>query len=363
MSVAAGARRILFTGGGTAGHVTPNLALMARLAEAGWEIHYAGSRHGIERELAERAGATYHALPTGKLRRYLSLENLADLFRVVAGIFAGWRLCRRLRPALVFSKGGFVSVPVVLGARLAGIPALAHESDLTPGLATRLVASSVRVVCTNFPETRVPRAREVRFTGTPIRAGLFAGDRRRGLDFAGLGGARPLLLVVGGSLGSQFLNRLVRAALPELLQRFEVVHLCGRGNLDAALAAEGPAAYVQFEFVAEPYADLLAAADLVVSRAGANALLELIGVRKAALLVPLSTAASRGDQIENARWAESHGLAHRIDEAELTAASLLAALTALDDDRPALAAALAAFELPDAEGELLTLIEAHATAA
>lgn len=349
--------RILFTGGGTAGHVTPNLPLMAALAAEGVEIHYAGSRTGIERELAGQGGARYHVLPTGKLRRYLSLENLLDLFRVLAGIVAGWRLCRRLRPALVFSKGGFVSVPVVLGARLAGVPVLAHESDLTPGLATRLVASSVVAVCTNFPETRVPRARAVHFTGTPIRRAVLAGDRARGLAFTGLSGTRPLLMVVGGSLGSGFLNALVRSALPTLLPRFEVVHVCGRGHLDPA--AEQPG-YVQYEFVGEPYGDLLAAADLVVSRAGANALLELIAAHRPALLVPLPSAQSRGDQLENARWAERAGLALRIEEAELDGPRLAAALTELQAAAPTLRAALEAFRLPDAEVELLALIRRHA---
>ena len=350
-------RRILFTGGGTAGHVTPNLALMAALRSEGWDVHYAGSRDGIERELAERAGVPYHDLPTGKLRRYLSLQNALDVFRVLGGIVAGWRLCRRLRPALVFSKGGFVSVPVVFGARLAGIPVIAHESDLTPGLATRLVAGSVRMVCTNFPETRVPRARAVRFTGTPIRHGLLAGDRAAGLAFAGLDGRLPVLLVVGGSLGSMFLNGLVRSALDALLARYQVVHICGRGHLQAA--AERPG-YVQFEFVAAEFADLLAMADLVVSRAGANALLELIGAHKPTLLVPLGTAASRGDQLENACWAEARGLAHRVLEADLDEVRLAEALARLEADRTRLQRALTQFELPDAEAELLGLIRQFA---
>lgn len=350
-------RRILFTGGGSAGHVTPNLALMAALQAEGWDVHYAGSRDGIERELAERAGAAYHALPTGKLRRYLSMQNLLDLFRVLHGIVAGWRLCRRLRPALVFSKGGFVSVPVVFGARLAGVPVLAHESDLTPGLATRLVASSVRMVCTNFPETRVPRARAVRFTGTPIRAGLLTGDAEAGLEFAELDDSLPVLLVVGGSLGSMFLNGLLRASLDALLARFQVIHICGRGHLEPRSARPG---YAQFEFVAGEFANLLAAADLVVSRAGANAVLELIGARKPALLVPLGTAASRGDQLENARWAEGHGLAHCLPEAGLDEVGLQTALVRLEEDRARLHVALAQFELPDAESELLGLIRLHA---
>lgn len=347
------APRILFTGGGTAGHVTPNLALMARLADAGWEVHYAGSKAGIEREIVAATGVPYHALPTGKLRRYLSLENLLDLFRVTGGIVAGWRLARRLRPDVVFSKGGFVSVPVVAGARLAGIPVLAHESDCSPGLATRLVARHVAVVCTNFPATRIPGARRVVHTGTPLRAGLLDGSRQRGLAHAGLGGERPVLLVVGGSLGSAALNRVVRTALDDLLCRFEVIHICGRGQWRPELDQPG---YAQFEFVAEPYADLLAAADLVLSRAGANGLLELLQARKPTLLVPLGTAASRGDQIENAAWAEAGGWARQVLEADLDAPRLLAELAALAADAQGLAERLAGFTVPDSERLLLALI-------
>lgn len=349
--------RILFTGGGTAGHVTPNLALMAALAEQGAELHYAGSRDGIERELVAATGARYHVLPTGKLRRYLSLQNLTDLFRVLAGILVGWRLCRRLRPQLVFSKGGFVSVPVVLGARLAGIPVIAHESDLTPGLATRIVARFVDLVCTNFPETRVAGARRLEYTGSPIRPGLLAGDRSRGLAFAGLEGERPVLMIVGGSLGSAFLNARVRALLPQLLERFEILHICGRGNTDPDAARPG---YAQFEFVGEPFADLLAAADLVLSRAGANALMELVAARRPMLLVPLTTAGSRGDQIENADWAVAHGLARRVEESELEGSALVAELDALLAERSALDRALAGFELPDARSRLLGLIRERA---
>lgn len=346
--------RILFTGGGTAGHVTPSLALIEALGRAGWEVHYAGSRHGIERSIIEPLGLPYHALATGKLRRYLSFENLLDVFRVLAGIFQGWRLARRLRPDVVFSKGGFVSVPVVFGARLAGVPVLAHESDCSPGLATRLVARHVAAVCTNFPDTRVPGARRVHYTGTPLRPGLLQGSRERGLAHAGLSGAKPVLLVVGGSLGSQALNACIRAALPQLLPHYEIIHICGRGHVAPEAAAPG---YAQFEFVAEPYRDLLAAADLVLSRAGANGLLELIQARKPTLLVPLGTAASRGDQIENADWALARGLARRVLEADLDEERLIDELATLLRDADGIKQRLAAFEAPDSEGLLLGLLQ------
>jgi len=348
--------RILFTGGGTAGHVTPNLALMAALASEGHEIHYAGSRDGIERRLVASRGIPYHVLPTGKLRRYLSVENVLDAFRVAAGVVAGWRLARRLRPDLVFSKGGFVSVPVVLGARLAGVPVVAHESDLTPGLATRLVASRVDLVCTSFPDTEIPEARMTRHTGTPVRPELLVGKRARGRDYAELTGDKPVLLVVGGSLGSAFLNGLVRNCLDRLTARYQVVHVCGRGNLAEEIRVPG---YVQFEFLGEPYADVLAAADLVVSRAGANAVFELIATAKPALLVPLTTAASRGDQVENALWMAERGLAHVVTESALTEDSFLTELETLAAEGPELAERMRATPRPDAMAELLDVIRAR----
>ncbi len=345
--------RILFTGGGTAGHVTPNLALIAALAAEGHEVHYAGSRDGIEHRLVAPRGIPYHALPTGKLRRYLSLENVLDAFRVLVGIFAGWRLARRLRPDLVFSKGGFVSVPVVLGARLAGVRFIAHESDLTPGLATRIVAPYAELVCTSFPDTQVPKAREILHTGTPIRPELLSGKAFRGRSFAGLEAGRPLLLVVGGSLGSAFLNGLVRESIDRLTARYEVVHVCGRGNVVRDINVPG---YVQFEFLGDPYADVLAAADVVLSRAGANAVFELLAVRKPALLVPLTTAASRGDQVENALWMVERGLARVITESALSPDALLEELGALEGEREEILDRIDATPAPNAMLELIELI-------
>ncbi len=347
--------RILFTGGGTAGHVTPSLPLISRLRSQGWDVQYAGSRAGIERDLIVSTGIPYHGLATGKLRRYLSWQNLLDVGRVLAGVWQGWRLCRRLQPDVVFSKGGFVSVPVVAGAWLARVPVIAHESDLTPGLATRLVAPLVDTVCTTFPETRVPRARQQLHAGTPLRDGLLSGDRARGLAHAGLEGRRPVLMVVGGSLGSWSLNRVVRDSLPRLLERFEIIHVCGRGNLVPEL--EPTPGYAQFEFVTDPYADLLAAADLVVSRAGANGLFELLRAHKPALLVPLGLGASRGDQVENAAWAVSRGLAHSEDERGLHPDRLCAALTELQDARETLLERLQAFSVPDSEAVLIALLQ------
>src|SRR5215217_1911890 len=267
------AKILAFTGGGTAGHVMPNLALAPSLRERGWTLHYLGSETGPERALAEGAGIPFHAFATGKLRRYFSWRNFTDPFRVVWGVFQVWRLLGELKPAKVFSKGGFVSVPVVYAAALRGIPVVLHESDLTPGLANRMSLFCCERICASFPETldHLPPAKAV-LTGTPIRAELFEGDPRRGTHFLGFDGSKPLLLVMGGSLGSKAVNDALRANLEATLARYDVVHPCGKGWLEPAL--EGRHGYRQFEFLGPELGDVIAAADLVVSRAGANSLFE-----------------------------------------------------------------------------------------
>lgn len=355
MSEASG-KRILLTGGGSAGHVTPNLALIDALTAEGWEVHYAGSADGIERRLVEGKVSAYHVVPVGKLRRYFSWENARDLFRVLHGLWVGWRIVGRLRPRVIFSKGGFVSVPAVVGGALRGIPVLAHESDFSPGLATRLVAPFVTTVCTTFRETRVPRARQLRFVGSPLRPALRAGDRTRGLTFLGFSGKRPVLMVVGGSLGATALNAALRSRLAALTARYDIVHLCGAGKEDPAL--EGPA-YRQFAYLDDAYGDVLAAADRVVSRAGANGLFELLALRKISLLVPLGRGASRGDQLENSAWATAQDYALTVNEAALEGEGLDQALAALDALAPTLAEALGRFEVPDALAEVMALLRPY----
>jgi len=349
-------KRILLTGGGSAGHVTPNLALIDALIGEGWEVHYAGSAEGIERRLVEGKVSAYHVVPVGKLRRYFSWENLRDGLRVLHGLWVGWRLVGRLQPKVIFSKGGFVSVPAVVGGALRGIPVLAHESDFSPGLATRLVAPFVTTVCTTFRETRVPRARQLRFVGSPLRPALQAGDRARGLAFLGFSGERPILLMVGGSLGATALNAALRAQLAVLIARYDIVHLCGAGKEDPTLG--GPA-YRQFAYLDEADGDVLAAADRVVSRAGANGLFELLALRKISLLVPLGRGASRGDQLENSAWATAQGYALAVQEAVLGEEGLDQALAALDAQAPALAKALEGFEVPDALAEVMALLRPY----
>ena len=329
------ARIIVLTGGGTAGHVIPNLALLPLLAQAGWRAEYIGSAAGIEKRLVTEAGIPFHGIASGKLRRYFDVKNFSDPFRVIAGVFQAWPLLGRLRPRVVFSKGGFVAVPVVFAARLRGIPVILHESDLTPGLANRLAIPFAEAVCASFPETmsHLPAGKAV-LTGAPIRAELFRGDRAKGETFLALnapGGAAPalpLLLAVGGSLGSRNLNAALRAALPELLARYRVAHLCGKGGIDSAL--EGKPGYRQLEYVSAEMPDVLAAADLVLSRSGSNALFEFLALQKPHLLVPLGLAASRGDQILNANAFAAEGYSRVLPEEDIAPGRLAQELALLE---------------------------------
>ncbi|MCI5679407.1 undecaprenyldiphospho-muramoylpentapeptide beta-N-acetylglucosaminyltransferase [Anaerotignum sp.] len=350
-------KKIVLTGGGTAGHVTPNLALLPYLRAEGYEIVYIGSENGIERSLIEAEGVTYYGIPTGKLRRYLSKENLSDMFKVVKGIHAAKKLLKKLKPDLVFSKGGFVAVPVVLGAKKNNIPVIIHESDITPGLANKIAMPSARVICSTFPETLqyVPKGKGVH-TGTPIRKELFEGDRAKGLAACGFSGEKPVLLMMGGSLGAVKLNNCLREILPELTKTFDIIHLCGKGNLDETLL--GRADYKQFEYVSDGLNDLFAAADFIVSRAGSNSISEFLALKKPHLLIPLSARASRGDQILNAASFEKQGFARVLDEDEMTPASMQKEIFALYENKDKYVAAMEKSRAGDGVEAVMTQIKA-----
>ena len=318
-------KKIVLTGGGTAGHVTPNLALLPSLQERGYEVHYIGSYNGIEKKLIEGAGIPYDGISSGKLRRYFDLKNFSDPFRVIKGYAEARTLLKKYRPDVVFSKGGFVSVPVVLAAKHFKIPTIIHESDMTPGLANKICIPSAAKVCCNFPETLkyLPEGKAV-LTGSPIRAELLQGDRLAGLQYTNLSAAKPIILVIGGSLGSVKVNGAVRSILPKLLEQFQVIHICGKGNLDESLI--GTSGYVQYEYVDSPLKHLFAAADLIVSRAGANSICEILALRKPNVLIPLSAAASRGDQILNANSFAKQGYSTVLEEEKVTDATLFDAI-------------------------------------
>jgi UDP-N-acetylglucosamine--N-acetylmuramyl-(pentapeptide) pyrophosphoryl-undecaprenol N-acetylglucosamine transferase len=307
-------KRIMLTGGGSAGHVTVNLALIPEFLRRGWDITYVGSHHGVERELvASMQGVRYMAISTGKLRRYLSWDNMTDSLRVIKGIAEAYRLIKQERPDVIFSKGGFVSVPVVIGGWLNRVPVVIHESDVTPGLANRIAMPFAARVCLTFPEQQDPSGKKI-WVGAVVRDDVKRGDASMGRSLCGFSGSKPVLLVVGGSLGSQRINQLVRRNLATLLDQFQIAHICGKGQVDPHAERAG---YKQFGFVQEEFPHLLALADMVVSRAGSNAIFEFLSLRKPMLLIPLSRKASRGDQILNADFFRRQGYAEVLQDEEL----------------------------------------------
>ena len=318
-------KKIVLTGGGTAGHVTPNIALIPALKKEGYEIHYIGSYDGIERKLIEELEIPYYGISSGKLRRYIDLKNLSDPFKVVKGLAQARHILGKIKPDVIFSKGGFVAVPVVLAAKTRRIPCVIHESDMTPGLANKICIPCAVRVCTNFPETLdyIPSEKAV-LTGSPIREELFHGDRNKGLAFCHFDNSKPIILVIGGSLGAVAVNNAVRGLLPQILERFQIIHLCGKGKLDSSL--NDTKGYAQFEYINEELPDLMAAADIMVSRAGANAICEILALRKPNILIPLSAEASRGDQILNAASFEKQGYSIVIQEKDVTSGNLYDAI-------------------------------------
>ena len=313
-------KKIILTGGGTAGHVTPNIALLPKLINSGYQIQYIGSREGMEKALIEKEGIAYAGISSGKLRRYFDLKNFTDPFRVAKGCFEARKILKNFKPDVVFSKGGFVSVPVAMAAASLKIPVVIHESDISVGLANKIASKFARKICCNFPETlkSFPENKAV-LTGSPIREAMFAGSKKQ-----------------GGSLGSVVINNTIRKALEEILKHFQVIHICGKGNISQSrLRTPG---YLQYEYVDKELPDLFALADIVVSRAGANTICELLALHKPSLLIPLSGGASRGDQILNAASFEASGYARVLLEEDMTVESLLDAIHKTYEEREALTA-------------------------
>ena len=333
----------MVTGGGTAGHVIPSIPIIQRLLDDGLRVSFIGSTSGLEELLIEGLDIPFYGITTGKLRRYFSLENLLDAFRVFKGLWQAFLLIRRIKPVVVFSKGGYVAFPVVFAAWLCRVPVVAHESDLTPGLANRLCLPFIKSLCLNFAETSV-RARNVLVTGTAVRPNLLNGDTQRGRNWLDVPADSRVLVVVGGSLGAVAINTVVRESLARLCESYFVVHVCGAHQIDTTYDRPG---YVQYEYVSEEWGDVLAAADLVISRSGANALYELLALKKVNILIPLSRRASRGDQIENATMAERRGWSFVVPEESLSQESLLNAVEFVDRDRGYWINNLQSFEVRD----------------
>lgn len=354
-------KKIVLTGGGTAGHVTPNIALLPGLKELGYQISYIGSYDGIEKRLMEELNIPYYGITTGKLRRYLTKENFKEPFRVIKGCREAKKILEELKPDIIFSKGGFVSVPVLRGAKALKIPAIIHESDMTPGLANRLSIPWAAKVCYNFPETaaHLPKEKGV-LTGTPLRKELLAGNKVAALNFTGLSANKPVIMVIGGSLGSVAVNQAVREILPELLKEFQVIHLCGKGKLDETLT--NTPGYVQYEYIKKELADLFALSTLVISRAGANAICELLALKKPNILIPLPKAQSRGDQILNAASFEKQGFSAVLAEETLTKEQLLSTVRSVYEKREQYISTMEKAQTIPSIDRILELIEEVVTA-
>ena len=348
-------KKIVLTGGGTAGHVTPNIALIPTLQEAGYEVHYIGSYEGIEKTLISEMGIPYYGISSGKLRRYLSAKNFTDPFRVIKGFSQAKQLMKEIQPDIVFSKGGFVTVPVVKAAASRNIPVIIHESDMTPGLANKLCNKHAMKVCCNFPETveLFPKGKAM-LTGSPIRKELTTGDRASGLNLCNFTTDKPVIMIIGGSLGAQRINEAVRSILPKLLEGYQIIHVCGKGKMDESLI--GTKGYSQFEYVKDDLKHLFAAADIVISRAGANVICELLALKKPALLIPLSAKASRGDQILNAQSFKKQGYCEVIEEEDITDDGLLNSINAIYENRDKYIENMNSSTLNDAINSIVKLI-------
>lgn len=299
-------KKILFTGGGTAGHITPNIALFDELKNQGYSIAYIGMKNSMEETLIKKEQVDFYSINGGKLRRYFDFKNFIDIFKIIIGFFQSLFIILRLKPHIVFSKGGFVSCPVVWSAWLLKIPVIVHESDISPGLANRLSFPFSKKICYSFPETynNIPKNKEV-FTGLPIRKTIFEGNRNIGLKICNFNNEKPIVLVFGGSLGSNFINNVIRNKLNTLLEYFQICHICGKSNLDKALI--NTKGYAQFEYTSDEFPHLLYMADIVIARAGATSIFEILSLCKPNILIPLTKKASRGDQILNARSFEKLG--------------------------------------------------------
>jgi UDP-N-acetylglucosamine--N-acetylmuramyl-(pentapeptide) pyrophosphoryl-undecaprenol N-acetylglucosamine transferase len=316
-------KKIIFTGGGSAGHVTVNLALIPYFLKNEWQVAYIGSNMGIEKKIISNRfpNTHYFCISTGKFRRYFSLKNLSDPFRVVKGVLDAFRILKREEPSIIFSKGGFVAVPVVIAAKMLRIPVIIHESDMTPGLANRISISAATKIFTTFSETleHVPEKKS-QYVGAIIRQELFNGNKQTGLLKCGFTNEKSVLLIMGGSLGAKKINEQIRNILPELLTLFQIIHICGEDNIDENLKQKG---YCQFEYVNEELPDLISTSDVVISRAGSNSIFEFLALKKPMLLIPLSKHASRGDQILNAKAFVRKGYAIMLEEEGMTNLTLL----------------------------------------
>lgn len=349
-------KNIVMTGGGTSGHVTPNIALFPYLKELGYTIFYIGTENGIEKQLIQKEQLDFFSIPAGKLRRYWDFKNVTDVFRIMSGFWQAISLIKKLRPEIIFSKGGFVACPVVWAGWVCKVPIIIHESDITPGLTNRLCIPFANKICYTFPETKeyLPAEKGV-LTGIPIRKSLSTGSKQKGFEICSFSPGKPVIVVIGGSQGAENINKFVRKILNSLLEGFQVCHICGKGNLDQNYT--GIKGYQQFEYIVDEQPHIYAIADLFISRAGATAIFEILALRKPNILIPLSKKASRGDQILNAKSFEKQGFSKVTLEEDLTEQSLLDSVRTVYDQRTKYIASMEKTTAGQAEDKIIELIK------
>ncbi len=308
-------RKIALVGGGTAGHITPNIALIPELKKRNYDIIYIGSKNGMEKDIIPKYDIPFFGITTDKLRRYFDIKNLFIPINLIKGINEAYSILKKEKVDIIFSKGGYVAVPVIIAAKMLKIPVISHEADLTPGLANKIATPHSKIICCNFEETAKMFGKKGFHTGSPIRQDILNGNREKGQKLLSFKTNKPIILVTGGSLGSRYINNLIRSNLTKLLKEYNIVHQCGNGNIDSSISYDG---YKQYEIISENLADIFAASDFVISRSGANIIFELLSLKKPNLLIPLSKKASRGDQILNANIFEKKGYSIVLTEEEAT---------------------------------------------
>lgn len=343
------------TGGGSAGHVTPNIALIPKLRENGFNIEYIGTAEGIERKIIEKQKVKYHVIASGKLRRYFDIKNFTDPFRVIKGMWQAYSIIKREKPDIVFSKGGFVSVPVVIGAYFNKVPVIAHESDITPGLANKISTPYCTKICVTFPEAlgKLNKNKAV-LTGTPIRKEILEGSKIKGLGICNFNNDKPVIFIMGGSLGSKKINETIRRNIDRLLQDYNIIHICGKNNIASTLINK--TGYRQFEYVDNELAHLMACSDIIISRAGANSIFEFLALKKPNLLIPLPSSSSRGDQILNAASFEKSSYSMVLREEDMTDEIFINKIIELYKSRESYVKAMSNSKLNNGVEEIIKLI-------
>lgn len=347
--------KILFAGGGSSGHVNPNLALIDDLIKAGWEIYYIGSKAGIENSLIEKDKVKFFQIRTGKLRRYFDLKNFIDPFNVLIGIFQAILIIREIKPNVIFSTGGYVSLPTIIGAYINKVPSIVYEPDIEPGIVNKFSFKFANNICTTFSETSKGFPKKTfNYTGPAIRDDIFEGDYETGLKLCGFNKNKPIIIVLGGSLGSNKINEVVRSSLSILLRDYQIVHICGKKKLDTTLL--DLSGYKQFEYVTNGLSHLFKIASLAISRAGANAIFELYFLKIPNILIPLSTKSSRGDQIVKARNFETYGFSKVILEKDFSTLKLIAEINDVNDNISYYIDNLVKKTVPSGKKQLIKLI-------